>query len=156
MFDCGCRKYTTNNRPCVRICVMCEECGADFKPGWTYVDFKNVGFSEWVIGYSNSFWKRVFMESQKIRKPLQNILSFRKQNAIKTSALIYLIQTINWLHYVCSNYSFNVLFIPYFRLLVFGSLVTLVAWFSLRFFPLSCPSCLAKSKQRLQNIFVTS
>ena len=31
-------------------------------------------------------------------------------------------------------------FIPYFRLLVFGILVTLVAWFSFRFFP-SCPSC---------------
>ena len=42
-------------------------------------------------------------------------------------------------------------FIPYFRLLVFGILITLVAWFSFRFFP----SCLAKCKQRLCNIFVT-
>ena len=40
-----------------------------------------------------------------------------------------------------------------FRLLVFGILVTLVAWFSFRFFP-SFPSCLAKCKQRLRNIFV--
>ena len=45
-------------------------------------------------------------------------------------------------------------FIPYFRLLVFGILVTLVAWFSFQFFP-SCPPCLAKCKQRL-HIFVTS
>ena len=35
-----------------------------------------------------------------------------------------------------------VLFIPYFRLLAFGILVTLIALFSFRFFP-SCPSCLA-------------
>ena len=48
-----------------------------------------------------------------------------------------------------------VLFIPYFRLLVFGILVTLVAWFSFWFFP-SGPSCLEKCKQRLRNIFVTS
>ena len=39
-----------------------------------------------------------------------------------------------------------VLFILYFCLLVFGILVTLVAWFSFFFFP-SCPSCLAKCKQ---------
>ena len=32
---------------------------------------------------------------------------------------------------------FTVLFIPYFRLLVFGILVTLVAWFSFRFFRLA-------------------
>ena len=44
------------------------------------------------------------------------------------------------------------LFIPYFHLLVFGILVTLVAWFFLVFFP----SCLAKCKQRLHNIFVFS
>ena len=44
-------------------------------------------------------------------------------------------------------------FIPYFRLLVFGILVTLVAWFSFCFF-LSCSSCLAKCKQRLHNIFL--
>ena len=37
----------------------------------------------------------------------------------------------------------------------FGILVTLVAWFSFLFFP-SCPSCLAKCKQRLCNIFVFS
>ena len=42
-----------------------------------------------------------------------------------------------------------------FHLLVFGILVTLVAWFSFHFFP-SCPSYLAKCKQRLRNIFVTS
>ena len=50
---------------------------------------------------------------------------------------------------------FIVSFTPYFRLLFFGILVTLVVWFSFRFFP-SCPSCLAKCKQRLCNIFVTS
>ena len=49
--------------------------------------------------------------------------------------------------------SFNVLFIPYFCLLVFGILVSLVACFSFRFF-LSCPSCLAKCKQRLCSIFI--
>ena len=36
----------------------------------------------------------------------------------------------------------------------FGILVTFVAWFSFHFFP-SCPSYLAKCKQRLRNIFVT-
>ena len=46
-------------------------------------------------------------------------------------------------------------FIPYFCLLVFGILVTLVAWCSFCFF-LSCPSCLAKCKQRLRDIFVFS
>ena len=60
---------------------------------------------------------------------------------------------------MCESYSTYlyviVSFIPYFRLLVFGILVTLVAWFSFHFFP-SCPSCLAKCKQRLRNIFVTS
>ena len=44
-------------------------------------------------------------------------------------------------------------FIQYFRLLVFDILVTLAAWFFFRFF-LSCPSCLAKWKQRLRNISV--
>ena len=44
---------------------------------------------------------------------------------------------------------------PIFRLLVFGTLVTLVAGFLFRFFP-PCPSCLAKCKQRLHNIFITS
>ena len=53
------------------------------------------------------------------------------------------------------NLLINVLFIPYFCLLVFGILVNLVAWFSVRFFQ-SCPSCLTKCKQRLLNIFVTS
>ena len=53
------------------------------------------------------------------------------------------------------NLNFIILFIPYFRLLVFGILVTLVAWFSFCFFP-SCPSCLAKCKQRLCNIFISS
>ena len=43
-------------------------------------------------------------------------------------------------------------FIPYFHLLVFGILVTLVAWFSFRVF-LSCPSCLEKCKQRLKFIY---
>ena len=38
--------------------------------------------------------------------------------------------------------------------MVFGILVTLVSWFSFCFFP-SCPSCLAKCKQRLHTIFVT-
>ena len=44
-------------------------------------------------------------------------------------------------------------FIPYFHLLVFGILVTLVAWFSFRFFP-SCPFCFPKCKQRLHKIFI--
>ena len=44
-------------------------------------------------------------------------------------------------------------FIPYFRLLVCGILVTSVAWFS--FFQF-CPSCVVKCKQRLINIFVFS
>ena len=57
--------------------------------------------------------------------------------------------------WVYPNSSLSVLFIPYFCLLVFGILVTLVAWFSFCFF-LSCLSCLAKCKQRLRNIFVTS
>ena len=52
-----------------------------------------------------------------------------------------------------SSSTYNVSFIPYFHLLVFGSLVTLVAWFSFRFCP-SCPSCLVKCKQRLCNIFM--
>ena len=42
--------------------------------------------------------------------------------------------------------------ILYFRLLFFGILVTLVAWFSFHFFP----SCLSKCKQRLRNIFLIS
>ena len=46
-----------------------------------------------------------------------------------------------------------VLIIPYFCLVVFGILVTLAAWFSFCFFP-SCPSYLAKRKQRLRNIFI--
>ena len=37
--------------------------------------------------------------------------------------------------------------------MVFGILVTLVAWLSFRFFP-SCPSCLAKCKQRFYVIFL--
>ena len=49
----------------------------------------------------------------------------------------------------------KVFLILYFRLLVFGILVILVAWFSFYFFP-SCPSCLAKCKQRLCNIFLYS
>ena len=53
--------------------------------------------------------------------------------------------------HLCLNTSAS--FIPYFRILVFGILVTLVAWFSFSFF-LSCPSCLAKCRQRLRNIFV--
>ena len=62
---------------------------------------------------------------------------------------------LNHLMYIlgASNATF-VSFTPYFRLLVFGILVTLVAWFSFRFFP-SSPSCLAKCKQRLRNIFLT-
>ena len=43
-------------------------------------------------------------------------------------------------------------FIPYFRLLVFGHFSCVILF---PFFP-SCPSCLAKCKQRLRNIFVTS
>ena len=39
-------------------------------------------------------------------------------------------------------------FIPYFRPLVFGILVTLFAFF------MSCPSCLAKCKQIFHNIFM--
>ena len=42
----------------------------------------------------------------------------------------------------------HVSFIPYFRLLVFGIIVTLVAWFSFPYFP-SCPYCLVICKQRL-------
>ena len=45
----------------------------------------------------------------------------------------------------------NVSFIPYFCLFVFGILITLVPWFSFCFFS-SCPSCLAKCKQRLLTI----
>ena len=63
---------------------------------------------------------------------------------------------------VCKDFTemkiyIHVSFIPYFCLLVFGILVTLVAWFSFHFFIFSfCPSCLAKSKQRLHNIFICS
>ena len=57
-----------------------------------------------------------------------------------------------WHGHKVNSISTFVSFIPYFRLLVFGILVTLVVWFL--FFP-SCPSCLAKCKQRLSNIFVT-
>ena len=45
-----------------------------------------------------------------------------------------------------------VLFIPYFHLLVYGILVTLVRDFLSSFFP-SYPYCLAKCKQRLHNAF---
>ena len=47
-------------------------------------------------------------------------------------------------------------FIPYFRLLVFGILVTLVSWFSFRFFFRLAHLGFAKCKQRLRNIFVFS
>ena len=53
------------------------------------------------------------------------------------------------------NIGIYVSFILYFRLLVFGILVTLVLWFSFCFF-LSCPSCLEKCNQRLCNIFIFS
>ena len=47
---------------------------------------QNVGFSEWVIGNSDSFWKR------QIKKSLQNILSFRKQ---KYNQNMYLLNSNN-------------------------------------------------------------
>jgi len=64
----------------------------------------------------------------------------------------HLFKTCNEFHCRISNFCFVHLI---HRLLVFGILVTLVALFFSRFFP-SYPSCLAKCKQRLRNIFVFS
>ena len=50
-------------------------------------------------------------------------------------------------------WTINLLFIPYFCLLVFGILVNLVAWFSFHFL-LPCPYCVAKFKQRFLIIYV--
>ena len=75
-----------------------------------------------------------------------SILSKFNCNVFDVVLFIYLIKPKcdSWLSLeLCTSICVPiVLFIPYFCLLVFGILVTLVEWFSFRFFP-SYPSCLA-------------
>ena len=74
------------------------------------------------------------------------LIEFRTWKVTKTGQLKF--KYVPWVKMLTC-----VSFIPYFRLLVFGILLILVALFCFRFFP-SCPSsCLAKCKQRFHNIF---
>ena len=76
---------------------------------------------------------------------------FRENTVGKNSWLLFRLGS-KWMTLL---FFVHILCLAYFILIFwfFRILVTLVAWFSLRFF-LAWPSCLSKCKQRLHNIFV--
>ena len=97
-----------------------------------------------------TFWKQ-YQVSMKIVKLEKNIKNLQRELHIQQSKVI--------IHKSCGEASLleqlTIECYVMFRsshILVFWFLVALVAWFSFCFFP----SCLAKCKQRLRNIFVTS